>query len=413
MSTDKSQRHHAASAEPAPSAGQPLPPLHGVRVLELAHWYAGPVAAGLLADWGADVIKVEPPNGDPMRRTGAVIRRGPSVPNVMFETANRGKRSVQIDMADPAGRQRFDELLDQAEILVTNLRPTALERLGLDDKTVLAKYPSLVYCALSAYGWDGPDRDLPGYDTTFMGRAAVMHMFLPRGSKPFASNAGIGDSITGLAASAGILAAYANACRTGQGRFVEVSLLRTGAWAIAGDAGIAAAGLDVPAPEPRTSSPSPLFNAYVAGDGRAFYLIHAGDVSGRIIPLLRCLGRADLIDDERFADVMSLTRNSAAVIAVFDEAFAARPMEYWIGQFAAHDVWWCPMQSPADLQNDAQAIANGAWVEVVDHSGRTVRTIDSPVRFDRTNRERTARAPTIGEHDVVGTNWQLQERESD
>src|SRR5690606_38222779 len=138
-------------------------PLRGYRVIELAHWMAGPLAGGILADWGADVIKIEPVGGDPMRGIFAALGARDDAPNGAFVAANRGKRSVELEVKTTEGRQAFDDLLGQADVLLTNLRPDALQRLALGPDELRARYPRLVYCSVSAYGWGGPDQDRPGY----------------------------------------------------------------------------------------------------------------------------------------------------------------------------------------------------------------------------------------------------------
>ena len=152
------------SRDTAPLAHEPAQPLRGVRVVEFAHWMAGPLAGGLLADWGADVVKVEPPGGEPMRTIFSRMGARAGTPNAAFTLANRGKRSLVLDIKDEAGREAFERLLAQADVLLTNLRPDALQRLGLGAEEVRQRHPRLVYCTVSAYGWGGPDQDRPGYD---------------------------------------------------------------------------------------------------------------------------------------------------------------------------------------------------------------------------------------------------------
>ena len=175
-------------------------PLQGIKVVELAHWLAGPAVGGVLADWGADVVKVEPPGGDPMRTIWGALGANPDAPNGAFVAANRGKRSLAIDITSDAGRGVLDRLLDGADVLVTNLRPKALERLGLAPAATTERFPRLVYCSLTAYGWGGPDEERAGYDlAAFYGRSGVTHEITTVGQPPAPLMQGMGDMFAATA----------------------------------------------------------------------------------------------------------------------------------------------------------------------------------------------------------------------
>jgi len=383
------------SDETAPPA-----PLRGVTVVEVAHWVAGPAVGGVLADWGADVVKVEPPGGDPMRTIWEAVGANPDAPNGAFIAANRGKRSLAVDVTTGAGRAVLDRLLASADVLVTNLRPRALARLGLAPAEVAARFPRLVYCSLTAYGWGGPDEERAGYDlAAFYGRAGVAHETTTEGEPPAPLMLGIGDMFTAMTAAGGVTAALLERERTGRGRFVEASLLRTGMWALSGSLGGAALGGRPRPPAPRHECPTPMFNAYRAGDGRWFFLV--GVQAARLLPkLLAAIDRADLLADERFADARGIARHRREFIAILDEAFAAHPLDEWAKTFDAHDVWWAPVQTPFDLLTDAQARATGAWVDVDLEAGAggTVASVDAPVRFDGRARTTAPGPPAVGQH---------------
>ena len=211
-------------------------PLANVKVVELAHWVAGPAAGGVLADWGAAVVKVEPRGGDPMRSLFALPGGDGPTSSPAFAAVNRGKQSIDLDLADAADRTVFDNLLAQADVLLTNLRPQALEGLSLAPDQVAAAFPRLVYCSVTAYGWQGPDREQAGYDLAgFFARSGVLHQITTQGGAPAPLMNGMGDMFTAMSATAGILAALVDRSSTNRGRFVEASLLRTGMWAIAGE----------------------------------------------------------------------------------------------------------------------------------------------------------------------------------
>jgi crotonobetainyl-CoA:carnitine CoA-transferase CaiB-like acyl-CoA transferase len=368
-------------------------PLQGFRVIEFAHWMAGPLAGSVLADWGADVIKVEPPGGEPMRTIFSKMGARSGTPNGGFTLANRGKRSVELEIKSEAGRAAFERLLERADVLLTNLRPDALQRLGLSPKEVRQRYPRLVYCTVSAYGWGGPDQDRPGYDiAAFYGRTGVAHEITTAGTPPAALLQGIGDAFTAMTAASGILAALLERHSTGRGRLVEASLMRTGMWALGGELGQQALGGSPKPPRPRNASRTPMYNSYCTADGHWFFLV--GVEAKRHLPsVLRAIGRPELVEDARFADARGIGKHSEELICIFDGAFNAQPLAYWRAVFDQYDVWWAPVQTPAEVMDDAQAQAIGAWVEV-----QGIRSVDAPVRFDFVNRQSAPLPPEVGQH---------------
>src|SRR5271156_2194025 len=245
--------------EPAQPTG--LSALTGLRVVEMGVWVAAPSAGALLADWGADVIKVEPPNGDPMRSAFGSLGIGQDFPNPAFAQDNRGKRSVVLDLRQPEARERLEELLTTADVFLTNLRPDALDGLDLEPATTVARHPRLVYCSVSGYGLRGDDRNRPAYDIgAFWARSGLSVQMADGDGNPLNARGGIGDHITGLAAVAGLLAAVMEQRATGKGRVVEVSLLRTGAYVLGWDLGLQMALGKVAGAEPRDQNQAPLMN---------------------------------------------------------------------------------------------------------------------------------------------------------
>jgi crotonobetainyl-CoA:carnitine CoA-transferase CaiB-like acyl-CoA transferase len=382
-------------------------PLSGVTVVELAHWMAAPAAGGVLSDWGADVIKIEPHGGEPMRRIWGSAGANPDAPNGGFTSANRGKRSVELDVRSPAGREALDKLLDRADVLLSNLRPSALERLGLSPAQVTERFPRLVFCTLTAYGWSGPDQERAGYDLAgFFARAGVAHQITTRGTPPAAMWSGIGDTFTAMTAVAGISAALVDRARTGRGRVVEASLQRTGMWAIGAELATQAVGGRPRPPYPREQCPTPMYNSYQTADGRWLYLV--GVEAGRQLPkVLAAIGRTDLAADERFASARALTKNRTEVIEILDAAFAREPMQHWAKVFDAHDVFYAPVQTPAEVVDDQQARATGAWIQVegAQVEGRPVETVDAPIRWDGQSRASTPPPPRSGEHNREILRW--------
>jgi crotonobetainyl-CoA:carnitine CoA-transferase CaiB-like acyl-CoA transferase len=379
----------------APPAAASPRPLDGIRVIELAHWMAGPAAGGVLSDWGAEVIKVEPEGGEPMRHIWGSMGANPDAPNGAFISANRGKKSIELDVRTDAGQQLLHRLLDEVDVLLTNLRPGALQRLGLSPKAVADQHPRLVYCSLTAYGWGGPDQDRAGYDlASFFGRTGIAHEITTQGTPPAALLQGLGDTFTAMTAVAGILAALVERQHTGRGRLVEASLMRTGMWALAGELGVQAMGGHPRPPKPRENCSTPLYNSYRTKDDRWFYLV--GVQAGRHLPrVLDAIGQAELLQDERFSSARAISKHRAEFIGMLDIAFADKTLAEWDVVFTEHDVWWAPVQTPAEVVVDPQARASGAWIRIDEVDAESV---DSPIRFDGTSRSSAPRPPQSGEH---------------
>ncbi|MGH9092793.1 MAG: CaiB/BaiF CoA transferase family protein, partial [Acidimicrobiales bacterium] len=374
--------------------------LHGLRVVELGVWVAAPAAAALLADWGADVVKVEPPGGDPMRKVFGSLGIGDDLPNPAFALDNRGKRSVVLDLREEGDRASLEELLAGAHVFVTNLRPDALDALGLEPGATVERHPHLVYCSVSGYGLRGGDRDRPAYDIgAFWARSGLSSQMADAGGAPLNARGGVGDHVTALAALAGVLGAVLEQRATGRGRVVEVSLLRTGTYLLGWDLGLQLALGKVAGAEPRERNQAPLMNAYRAGDGRWFFL--TGLEAGRHIgPVCRALGRPDLLEDPRFADAASLRRHRREVVAVLDGILAERPLAEWAERFASEGVWWAPALTPAEVVEDPQLLANDGILAV---DGGGLRSVNGPVSFAGAEPPaprvpRVPRVPHLGEH---------------
>ena len=246
----------------------------GVRVIEVAAWVAGPAAAGVLADWGADVIKVEPVGGDPQRNVFGAVGVSDQAAMPPFEIDNRGKRSVVLDLRSDAGQAAMDMLLATADVFVTNTRVKALERLGLDPAAVRARHPRLVYGIITGYGLTGPDADRPGYDIgAFWARSSLASSVVPKGRLPPAIRGGLGDHVTGMTLAGGIAAALFDRERTGRGHLVSTSLLRNGIYAAGWDIGTLLRFGKLESTRSREQTRAPLMNCYQAGDGHGFWLL--------------------------------------------------------------------------------------------------------------------------------------------
>ncbi|MHB8467109.1 MAG: CaiB/BaiF CoA transferase family protein [Acidimicrobiales bacterium] len=372
-------------------------PMDGVRVVELTVWVAGPACAGVLADWGADVVKVEPPDGDPAR-TYAQMLGGDMPTNPVFELDNRSKRSVAVDLRSDAGRAIALDLLDRADVFVTNIRAAALARLGLDYETVHARAPSLVYGMILGYGLEGPDADAPAYDIgAYWSRSGIASLLTPPGGDPPFQRGGFGDHQVALTAAGAISAALFARERSGDGQLVTTSLIRQGTYAIGFDLNVALMwgrqiGLGA-----RSAMPNPAMNNYRAGDGRRFWVI--GQVAERHWPpLARAVGHPEWLDDERFATRGGRARNARELIGLLDAVFATKTLAEWAAVFATEpDFFWAPINTVDDLLVDPQFLASGALVSVPDgRAGTTM--LASPSDFSGTPWAPRGLAPTLGEH---------------
>jgi len=378
----------------SPDTDGGLSALSGLKVVELGVWVAAPAAAALLGDWGADVVKIESPAGDPMRAVFGSLGIDGDLPNPAFALDNRNKRSVVLDLREEGDRATLEELLAGGDVFVTNLRPDALDKLGLEPHDTVARHPHLVYCSVSGYGLKGPDRNRPTYDIgAFWARSGLSMQMADGDGNPLNARGGIGDHITGLASLAGILAAVLEQRATGRGRVVEVSLLRTGAYILGWDLGLQLALGKVAGSEPRHRNQAPLMNPYRAADGRWFFLTGL-EADRHIDAVLRALGRPELREDPRFADATAIRRNRVEVIALLDAVIAERPFAEWTERFDAEGVWWAPAQTPSEVVVDEQLVENDGFVDV---DGGAIRTVSSPFTFSDA-RPRPGRVPRLGEH---------------
>lgn len=376
-------------------------PLDGINVVELTQWVAGPSAAGTLGDWGADVIKVEPPRGDPQRAMFAAVGVEGDYPNPSFAQDNRGKRAVVLDLQTDDGKTRFHQLLERADIFVTNLRIDALERLALDPTTLHARHGSLIIASLTGYGSVGPERDTAGYDIgAFVSRSGLARTNGAIGSPPINLRGAIGDHTTGITTVAGILAALHQRTTTGKGSIVETSLLQTGLYAVSWDLSTQLTFGRLKRMRPREEHDTPLVNTYRAADDRWFVLI--GMEADRHFPgVCTSIDRPELVDDQRFSSASNIRKNAVDLIALLDEAFASQPLDHWKALFEVHDVWWAPCQSMAEVADDPQAIALESFIDTHDNSldgEQPIKTVASPVRFGGKVFRPRRPVPALGEH---------------
>ncbi len=370
-------------------------PLTGVRVVELGIWVAGPAAGGVMADWGADVVKVEPPEGDPARTFGRML--GGDLPtNPPFELDNRSKRSIAVDLGAEAGRDVLHRLLARADVFVTNIRPAALQRLGLDYDSLHARLPRLVYALVTGYGLGGPDADRPAYDiAAYWARAGVAASLAPPGADLPFQRGGMGDHTTGMSAAGAVAAALFARERTGEGQLVSTSMFRQGMYFIGWDVNVALMWGTPIRVGTRQSMGSPTLNNYTAGDGRRFWIVGL-EAARHWPPLARVVGHPEWIEDERFATPRARAQHATELIAELDAIFATAGLDEWAERFAAEpDLFWSPVNTVDDLVGDPQAAASGGFVDVPDGVSTTT-MVASPVDFSSTRWAPRAMAPELG-----------------
>ena len=370
--------------------------MEGIRVVELGAWVAGPSAAAILGDWGADVVKIEPLDGDPFRALIAGLGGG-DAPSPPFELDNRNKRSISLDLSTDDGRQIAGRLVDGADVFVTNIRPVALERAGLDYESAAARNPGLVYASITGYGLAGDDRDRAAYDVgAFWSRAGVAAALTPEGSDLPYQRGGMGDHMAGLAAAGGVSAALVARARTGRGQLVSTSLMRIGMYMVGWDINMALR-LGVPTiPMSRCQPPNPLINGYTAGDGQRFWVL--GLQGDRHWPdVVRAVDRPEWLDDPRYATLLLRWEHSAELVAELDAIFATRPMAKWAAIFDREDVWWAPVQAAHETLVDPQARAAGGIVDVPSDAD-PVAMVATPVDFGGTPWAPRSMPPEAGQH---------------
>jgi len=372
----------------------------GVRVVELAQWVFVPVAGALLADWGADVIRVEHPDGDPYRALATQrIGADSSGTNLSMALANRGKRSVAIDIKQPEGLDVLHQLLASADVFLTSLRPDALSRLGLDAMQLRNRYPGLIYARGTGFGSRGPDANQAGYDASaFFARGGVADALTPPDRDyPISQRGAMGDRNGGMAIAFGIAGALLKKQRTGTGCVVDVSLLATAMWTLSSDLLTGLAGQPMPRPKERSETPNPLTAAYRTADGRFIQLMMLqGDRYWR--DLCHAFGREDLAVDTRFTSLAARREHSAACVEELDIEFGKRQFNECKQILSEIDVPWAPVQRVDELPDDPQVIANG-YIGEVAAEGNTAsyRLPTVPVQFDEASPV-LRRAPELGEH---------------
>ena len=391
-------------------------PMDGVRVIELAAWTFVPAAGAVLAEWGADVIKVEhPEGGDPQRGliSSGMIPGGPGRCNYLIEQPNHNKRSIGIDLKNPQGRDVLLELCRNADVFLTNWLPGPRSRARLDVDDIRAVNPHIIYVRGSGQGAHGPDADKGGYDgSAFWARSGVADALTQAPGDHFGpvQSPAFGDLAGAQTIAGGVAAALFRRERTGETSVVDISLLGLGMWMMSPNIIAHKVFADLPSPKfTRDDAPNPIANRYRTRDDRVIHLVMLQ--ATRYWPeLIAAVGRPELADDPRFVDPAAMFANRGAAVAILDEAFATRTLAEWRVALAGISGVWAPAQKAIELHDDAQAIANGYLDDVAAADGSSFPLVVNPVQFDE-HPVPLVRAPEPGEHtDVIlselGLDWE-------
>ena len=376
-------------------------PLDGIKVVEVAMWAFVPAAGGMLSDLGASVIKIEPPTGDPLR--GLKIQLASGATNgfdMSWESYNRGKRSVALDLRQQAGVEVLYKLIADADVFLTNLLPPARRKMKIDVEDIRARNPDIIYAVGSATGRRGPEGEKGGYDSiSFWARGGVSASVTPAGAAYPAQPPGpaYGDVTSGAMLAAGVSAAIAQRAMTGHASVVDVSLLGTAAWSMQRSIMQATAqGVRSLTKPLRSQAMNPLVNIYRTSDDRylSLCMLQSDKYWGRFCELA---GRPDLATDDRFVNSEARARNGEAGVAALDALFATKPLAEWREILHRQDGQWEVVQDVGEIKDDPQIQANEILQPVNYEDGRQLYMVSVPAQFDGAALK-AGPAPAVGEH---------------
>jgi formyl-CoA transferase len=368
----------------------------GLKVVDFASFIAGPSAAVILSDFGADVIKVESPTGD-LWRIGHKIPPQPQAKDAYpWHLANRNKRGITLDLKAPSAQQVLEKLVKWADVFIVNTPHRARKKLKLEYDDVAQWNPRLIYADVTGFGEKGPDSELPGFDiTSYWARSGLLSMTRDAGAPPTWPVAGSGDNATAVGLYSAIVTALYRRERSGKGSYVTTSLLAEGVWSASVSIQAALCEAKFFAPHHRKNPANAALNVYRASDGAWFVLVVTPD---KLAPVAKAIGRADLLTDPRFSDPAKLVANMSQLTEILDNVFCSQPMAHWYEVFNGVHVTFGVVREPQEVINDPQLRANDIVVPLEGAGGKLTSTISSPIQVHGVTKTPARRAPALGEH---------------
>jgi crotonobetainyl-CoA:carnitine CoA-transferase CaiB-like acyl-CoA transferase len=368
----------------------------GLKVVDLASFIAGPGAAVILSDFGADVIKVEPPAGEIWRHGHQIPPQPQAKDPYPWHLANRNKRGITLDLKSPSAQPVLQRLVKWADVLIVNTPHPARKRLKLEYDDVVQYNPQLVYADLTGFGEKGPDAELPGFDiTSYWARSGLLSLTRDAGAPPTWPVAGSGDNATAVGLYSAIVTALYRRERTGVGAYVTTSLLAEGVWAASVSIQAALCEAKFFGLHDRKNPANAAMNVYRAADNTWFVLLVTPD---KVAAVAAAIGRKDLLTDPRFSDPAKLATNMPQLTAILDEVFAAQPTPYWQQVFRGVNVTFGVVRGPEEVIKDPQLPLNDIVVPLEGAPGKLTSTISSPMQVHGVKKVSARRAPDLGEH---------------
>ena len=368
----------------------------GLKVVDLASFIAGPAAAVILSDFGAEVIKVEPPKGELWRIAHKIPPQPMAKDAYAWHLSNRNKRGLALDLKSPGAAAVMERLVRWADVLIVNTPHPARKKLHLEYEDVVQWNPRLIYADLTGFGEKGPDAELPGFDiTAYWARSGLLSMTRDAGAPPTWPLSGSGDHATAVGLYSAIVMGLYRRERTGKGSYVTTSLLAEGVWAAGVFVQAALAEAKFYGLHDRKSPPNPAMNVYRSADNQWFLLLVTPD---KVSALATGIGRPELLTDPRFSDPAKLVANAGQLTAILDGVFASQPMAHWREVFDHAHITFGEVKTPSEVINDPQLRENDIVVPLEGAGGKLTSTISSPMQVHGVAKVPARRAPDLGEH---------------
>lgn len=366
--------------------------LDGIKIVDMGHVAAIPAAGTMLADWGADVIKVEPLSGDRLRES--IKGPNPVGAKWRFYLHNKNKRGIALDLKQEPGREILYKLVQKSDVFMSNYLASALKTLKADYTSLKRINPKLIYGILTGFGTEGPDKDERAFDwTAGWARSGIQYSLSKPGETPVPQRPGFIDRTAALAMVAGLMAALVHKERTGKGQKIEISLYQTGVWVIASDIQQALIGEPIVFTE-RTKG-SPLTNDYLTRDNRWFRIMVRQDEWPQ---LCKAVQMPELAKDPRFEKIEKSTQHAEQLIQILDATFASKDIQEWEKRFKENGVIFAKAQTPLEVANDVQALDNNFFTEIKEPSVGNVKLVNTPVKFCQNPSQLRMLSPELGQH---------------